>query len=107
VHRVGWAAHRNNPVKSTVPAQEAVASVYVRFMAMSADGMVSEEILRGLFGYYGPVLDCAIKKLRVDPVSNSRASLRYQMVFYSCLCFVNRKPTAGRDMHSSATTRLG
>jgi hypothetical protein len=72
--RVGWAAHRDSPVKSTVPSQEAAASVYVRFMAMSADGAVSEETLRGLFGYYGPVLDCAIKKLRKDPVSSSCVS---------------------------------
>jgi hypothetical protein len=43
-------------------------------MAMSANGAVSEEIFRGLFGYYGPVLDCAIKKLRKDPVSSSRVS---------------------------------
>jgi hypothetical protein len=36
---------------------------------MTPDAVVSEEILRNLFSYYGPVFDCAIKKLRKDPVS--------------------------------------
>jgi hypothetical protein len=35
---------------------------------MRTDAVVSEEILRDMFSYYGPVVDCAIKKLRRDPV---------------------------------------
>jgi hypothetical protein len=45
-----------------------VACVYVRFLTMKADALVSDEILRDLFGYYGSVFDCAIKKIRRDPV---------------------------------------
>jgi hypothetical protein len=67
--RVGWAADRNNPVKSTIAPHDPAASVYVRFLTMKTTAVVSEEILRDMFSYYGPVFDCAIKKLRMDPVS--------------------------------------
>jgi hypothetical protein len=67
--RVGWAADSNNPVKSTIVPHDPAASVYVRFLTMKTDAVVSEEILRDMFSYFGPVLDCAIKKLRMDPVS--------------------------------------
>jgi hypothetical protein len=56
-------------VKSAIVPHDPAASVYVRFLAMTPDAVVSEEILRNLFSYYGPVFDCAIKKLRKDPVS--------------------------------------
>jgi hypothetical protein len=37
---------------------------------MTMDAVVSEEILRNLFSHYGSVFDCAIKKVRRDPVSS-------------------------------------
>jgi hypothetical protein len=69
-YRIGWAANRNSPVKSTIIAHDPAASVYVRFLAMTMDAVVSEEILRNLFSHYGSVFDCAIKKVRRDPVSS-------------------------------------
>jgi hypothetical protein len=43
-------------------------------MALSNDAVVSEESLRDLFNNFGPVFDCAIKKLCKDPVSALRVS---------------------------------
>jgi hypothetical protein len=40
---------------------------------MTLDAIVSEEILRNLFSHYGSVFDCAIKKVRRDPVSSFSA----------------------------------
>jgi RNA recognition motif-containing protein len=56
-------------VKSVIVPHDPAASVYVRFLTMRPEAVVSEEILRNLFSQYGPVFDCAIKKLRRDPVS--------------------------------------
>jgi hypothetical protein len=69
LYRVGWAASRKNPIKSAATPHDAAATVYVRFMALSNDAVVSEESLRDLFNNFGPVFDCAIKKLCKDPVS--------------------------------------
>jgi hypothetical protein len=62
-----------------------VASVYVRFLTMKPDAVVSEEILRNLFSCYGPVFDCAIKKVRRDPVSVLRGLRCVSPVSYSPL----------------------
>jgi hypothetical protein len=47
---------------------DSAATVYVRFMSQSSEAVVSEETLRILFNNYGPVFDCAIKKLSQDTV---------------------------------------
>jgi hypothetical protein len=49
----------------------------VRFLSQSADAVVCEESLRELFSNYGPVFDCAIKKLSQDPV-------RFVFIFSAC-----------------------
>jgi hypothetical protein len=67
---------------------------------MSADGAISEEVLRGLFGYYGPVLDCAIKKLRRDPVSRFRANRGFSVSNASLLSIkTENQPREGICFH--------
>lgn len=66
--RIRWAASRNNPIKSAATPHDSAATVYVRFLTQAADVVVSEESLRNIFSNYGPVFDCAIKKLSHDQV---------------------------------------
>jgi len=40
----------------------------VRFLTQADNVVVSEELLRELFNQYGPVFDCAIKKLSQEQV---------------------------------------
>jgi RNA recognition motif-containing protein len=91
--RIGWAANRSNPVKSAIVPHDPAASVYVRFLTMRPDAVVSEEILRNMFSHYGPVFDCAIKKLRRDPV-------RSFMVDICCVSLVSYRLTFGFEIEN-------
>jgi hypothetical protein len=91
--RIGWAANRSNPVKSAIVPHDPAASVYVRFLTMRPEAVVSEEILRNIFSHYGPVFDCAIKKLRRDPV-------RRFMVYMCCISLVSYRLTVGFEIEN-------
>lgn len=61
--RIRWAAGRTTPIKSTTTPHDSAATVYVRFLTLEDNIEITEESLRTLFNQYGPVFDCAIKKL--------------------------------------------
>ena len=42
--------------------------MYVRFLTLEDNVEITEESLRTLFNQYGPVFDCAIKKLAQEQV---------------------------------------
>ncbi len=68
IYRIRWAAGRTTPIKSTTTPHDSAATVYVRFLTLEDNMEITEESLRTLFNQYGPVFDCAIKKLAQEQV---------------------------------------
>lgn len=70
IHRIRWAAKRNQPVKSENTALHTAATIFVKF-ASSTGIIVSEELLREHFSVYGKILDTTIRTITIDEVGVS------------------------------------
>ena len=68
-------------MKSAMTPHDSAATVYVRFLSQSPEAVVSEESLRELFNNYGPVFDCAIKKLSQDQVTCLNIYIPYTFIY--------------------------